>query len=216
MIGAHMAVRDALLSILMVGPAYGFQLHGELATRTGGRRVINVGQTYGTRDRLAERGLIESAGATDDGLPLHRLTDPGRAAALAWLHGADAPVTDPWDETVDRVLVCASLPGIELGPILEAERQRWAERHAAATSARDAPQPDDASARVETVLPTGTSTFTHHAEAIEAARAAALIAWLDAFAAAPPAPFGFSQARPKRGRRRATPAARTEPAPVSI
>ena len=80
-----MAVRDALLALLTAGPAYGFQLHGGLAARTGGRRDINVGQTYATLERLSKQRLVEPAGSTDDGLPLHRLTTAGSAAAEAWL-----------------------------------------------------------------------------------------------------------------------------------
>ena len=76
-----MAVRDALLALLTAGPAYGFQLHGGLAARTGGRRLVNVGQTYATLERLTKQGLIESAGSTGDGLPLHRLTAAGEAGA---------------------------------------------------------------------------------------------------------------------------------------
>ena len=76
-----MAVRDALLALLTAGPAYGFQLHGGLAARTGGRRNINVGQTYATLERLSKQRLVEPAGSTDDGLPLHRLTPAGSAAA---------------------------------------------------------------------------------------------------------------------------------------
>ena len=64
-----MAVRDALLALLTAGPAYGFQLHGGLASRTGGRRTINVGQTYATLERLTKQRLVEPAGTTDDGLP---------------------------------------------------------------------------------------------------------------------------------------------------
>ena len=107
-----MAVRDALLALLTAGPAYGFQLHGGLAARTGGRRAINVGQTYATLERLTRQRLVEPAGTTDDGLPLHRLTDAGLAAARAWLDGADAAGADQWDETVDRVLIARSLPGL--------------------------------------------------------------------------------------------------------
>jgi len=202
-----MAVRDALLSILTIGPAYGFQLHGELAARTGGRRVINVGQTYATLDRLGERGLIASAGTTDDGLPLHGLTDAGRVAAMGWLHGTDAPVSDPWDETVERVLVAASLPGIDVRGVIAAERDRWRARHEAAHAAAGgsalvatpagirASRPDGASATA------GAAGLVTRAAALDAARAAALLDWLDAVASDPPASFGFSEARPKRGRR---------------
>ncbi|MDR5700184.1 PadR family transcriptional regulator [Agromyces aerolatus] len=196
-----MAVRDALLGILLIGPAYGFQLHGELAARTGGRRTINVGQTYGTLDRLAARALIEPAGATDDGLPLHRLTEAGRVEALAWLHGTDASVSDPWDETVDRVLLSASLPGVELAPILAGERRRWAERLEAAGAVSG-----EASVADEASPPGEAAVLARHAAAIDRARAGALIDWLDSIAAAPPPAFGFADTRPKRGRRRSTPA----------
>lgn len=198
--GAHMAVRDALLSILMIGPAYGFQLHGELAARTGGRRVVNVGQTYGTLERLADRGLVESAGTTTDGLPLHRLTTAGRAAAEAWLQGADASVSDPWDETVDRVLVGASLPGVDVAAILTAERARWAERRDAARATIDTPVPQ-ASDGVRTSVSVEADLLAKQAGAVDAARADALIAWLDALMDAPPPPFGLSTVRPRRGRR---------------
>ena len=123
-----MAVRDALLVLLLDGPAYGFQLHGGLAPRTGGRREVNVGQTYATLDRLGAQRLIEPAGTTDDGLPLHRLTDAGREAAAAWLAGADTQGADPWHETIDRVLLALSLPTIEAGPVITGERERWAGR----------------------------------------------------------------------------------------
>ena len=133
-----MAVRDALLSLLTAGPAYGFQLHGALESRTGGRRRVNVGQTYATIERATKAGLIESAGATTDGLPLHRLTKAGRGAVDAWLGGADAPGTDPWDETIDRVLVVASLPGLDPTSVIADERARWAARRDEAEAAMNA------------------------------------------------------------------------------
>jgi DNA-binding PadR family transcriptional regulator len=192
--GASMAVRDALLGILLLGPAYGFQLHGELAARTGGRRTINVGQTYATLDRLAAASLIESAGTTDDGLPLHRLTEAGRAHAFAWLRGADASGSDPWDETADRVLVVASLPNpgldLDLDAVLADERVRWVHRGDVARAVAEA------SARLEPAGP-----LAEHAAALDAARARAAVAWIDALAADPPTPFGLAATRPRRGRR---------------
>lgn len=189
-----MAVRDALLVLLTAGPAYGFQLHGALETRTGGRRRVNVGQTYATIERATKGGLIESAGATADGLPLHRLTKAGRAAVDAWLGGADAPGTDPWDETVDRVLIVASLPGLDAGAQIDAERERWRVRLVEAVAA---PGDDDSS-------PIGVG-LVGLARAAEAARARAALDWLDAVALAAASDrdleFAASQDRPRRGRR---------------
>ena len=129
-------MRTSLLAILTIGPAYGFQLHGELTARTAGRRRVNVGQIYGTLERLSCQGAIESAGTTDDGLPLYRLTAGGRAEALEWLHNTESSVGDEWDDLVDRVLIASSLPTststVDARAIIAANRARWMTRHAAA------------------------------------------------------------------------------------
>lgn len=202
-----MAVRDALLALLTAGPAYGFQLHGGLAARTGGRRAVNVGQTYATLERLTKQGLVESAGATDDGLPLHRLTAAGRAAAQAWLDGADASGADPWDETVERVLIARSLPDWNADAVVAAERAAWEARRvdasaavaASATPDRDVAKAgtDDAEARADA----GEAAIARLAAAAELARAHAALAWLDDVRDAPRLAFAPRPGRPKRGRR---------------
>ncbi|GAA1812605.1 PadR family transcriptional regulator [Agromyces neolithicus] len=193
-----MAVRDALLSLLTTGPAYGFQLHGALEARTGGRRRVNVGQTYATIERATKAGLIESAGATADGLPLHRLTKAGRRAVDAWLGGADAPGTDPWDETIDRVLVVASLPGRDPSSVITDERARWTARRDAAEAAMSARSTANQPAPAQTEL-------QHLAIAAEAARAMAALDWLDVVARAAASDrslaFAPTDDRPRRGRR---------------
>ncbi|WP_173923948.1 PadR family transcriptional regulator [Agromyces sp. Marseille-P2726] len=203
--GGSMAVRDALLALLTAGPAYGFQLHGGIIARTGGRRTGNVGQTYATLERPARQGLIEPAGATDDGLPLHRLTAAGREAAVGWLHGADASGSDPWDETIDRVLIARSLPECDAATVVAEERDRWSARR------------DVASARVEHATRDGTAGTVDAEDEAEADlarlaasadlhRAHAALAWIDAVAAADRLAYPPKATRPKRGRR---PAARS-------
>ncbi|SIN77165.1 PadR family transcriptional regulator [Agromyces cerinus] len=192
-----MAVRDALLALLAAGPGYGFQLHGDLAERTGGRRDVNVGQSYATLERLGKQGLVESAGATDDGLPLYRATKAGTAATSAWFAGTDASGSDAWDETVDRVLVAASLPSVEVGPVVAAERLRWQERavEASARAVVDGEHDPAAGASVR---------LAALAAAAEAARAHAALAWLDEVAAITgrhDLAFAPRMERPRRGRR---------------
>ena len=210
-----MAVRDALLALLSAGPAYGFQLHGGLAARTGGRRAINVGQTYATLDRLTRQKLVEPAGTTDDGLPLHRLTDAGLAAARAWLDGADAAGADQWDETIDRVLIARSLPDCDADAIVAAELERWRVRRdeaslavastpADAVEAADRPihaaprgRPAveaDAAERAEAAL-------VRLAASADLARAEAALAWLAALGGVERLAFAPRAERPKRGRR---------------
>lgn len=198
-----MAVRDALLVLLLNGPAYGFQLHGGLLERTGGRRDVNVGQTYSTLDRLTGRGLVAPAGSTDDGLPLHRLTEAGRAAATRWLDGEDAVGADPWHETVDRVLIALSMPGVDADRVLARERARWARRRDAASAAAARPageeRPRERLAQLASVAD------------LEAAESA--LRWLDEVAATDAATLAFAPSveRPRRGRRPAAAVASGQP-----
>ena len=104
-----MAVRDALLGLLTLGPAYGLQLHAELATRAPHRAKTNVGQVYGTLDRLSKAGLVAHQGLTDDGLPLYALTAAGQAEAQGWLRGETMTALPEWADVQDVVLISASV-----------------------------------------------------------------------------------------------------------
>ncbi|KQQ00757.1 MULTISPECIES: PadR family transcriptional regulator [unclassified Rathayibacter] len=115
-----MSVRDGLLALLTLGPAYGLQLHAELLDRAAHRRRVNVGQIYSTLERLRERGLVTGAGSTDDGLPLHALTEVGRSEAIAWLAGEGASSAEDWDDVLDRILLASSLAGADLDAVLDA------------------------------------------------------------------------------------------------
>lgn len=178
-----MSVRNSLLAILTVGPAYGFQLHTELSSRTAGRRTVNVGQIYGTLERLVTQGAVESAGATEDGLPLYQLTAAGRIEGLLWLHDTTSSVGDEWGDLVDRVLLASSLPGVDVHSLIAAYRRKWG----AASATLPATGQDELAARA--------------AEAL----AAAALAWLDEAEAlvrlGDDFERGLSEERPRRGRR---------------
>lgn len=120
-----MSVRDGILGILTLGPAYGLQLHAEFMARAPHRKPVNVGQIYGTLERLTGHGLLESAGVTDDGLPMYTLTAAGRSAATEWL---TTPVTQPlpeWTEMLDQVLVASSVDPASALTLSKAYRRWW-------------------------------------------------------------------------------------------
>lgn len=106
-----MAVREALLGILTLGPAYGLQLHAELAARAPHRAKTNVGQVYGTLDRLTTAGLVAHQGLTEDGLPLYALTDSGTSEANSWLSGSSLSALPEWADVQDVVLISSSVSG---------------------------------------------------------------------------------------------------------
>lgn len=104
-----MTVRNALLGILTLGPAYGLQLHFELGDRAPHRKTTNVGQIYATIERHTTAGLIESAGETSEGLPLYQLTSEGSHAAAAWLSGSNIVELPAWEDLLDHVLIANSV-----------------------------------------------------------------------------------------------------------
>ena len=104
-----MAVREALLGILTLGPAYGLQLHSELGARAPHRAKTNVGQVYGTLDRLSTAGLVVHQGLTEDGLPLYALSGAGNAEAMAWLNGSSLTALPEWADVQDMVLISSSV-----------------------------------------------------------------------------------------------------------
>lgn len=117
-----MSLRDSLLVVLSLGPAYGYQLHAEVLERTRRRTPLNAGQVYSTLDRLARDGLLRPAGTTHDGLPLYELTDSGRADAVRALttpRGAD------FAAMVDHVLMAQSIPGGGAAELVAAYRALW-------------------------------------------------------------------------------------------
>ena len=201
-----MSVRSCLLAILTIGPAYGFQLHGELESRTAGRRTVNVGQIYGTLERLVKQQAVESAGRTADGLPLYRITALGQAEAVHWLNDTESVPGDEWNDLIDRVLIAASLPhsqvpGIDASGIVAGYRQRWQAVAEFALAPAGRTSADTTSARTGAERLAGTA---------RAALAAAALAWLrdvDAMLADSSAEafrHGLNDVRPKRGRRPAS------------
>ncbi|WP_285116773.1 PadR family transcriptional regulator [Leifsonia sp. fls2-241-R2A-40a] len=196
-----MSVQNGFLALLTQGPAYGSQLQSEFLCRAAHRRQLNPGQVYSTLDRMTDQGLVASAGATDDGLPLYELTPAGREAATAWLSGGPADTRPDWDEMQDQVLIAASLEGVDAVAIVDDYRAAFAERIRYLSHEAD-------------------SRALLAANRAGELGAKAAIEWLDEVAAALRAHPGAliqhrSPDRPRRGRRPAaetTPSAEGQPA----
>ncbi|WP_223690472.1 PadR family transcriptional regulator [Leifsonia poae] len=122
-----MSVQNGFLALLTLGPAYGSQLQSDFLARAAHRRSLNAGQVYSTLDRMVDQGLVESAGATEDGLPLYSLTSPGADRARAWLTRGPRDARPDWDELQDRVLIAASLPDTDVLAVLADYRASFTE-----------------------------------------------------------------------------------------
>ncbi|WP_295123933.1 PadR family transcriptional regulator [uncultured Leifsonia sp.] len=123
-----MSVQYGFLAVLTQGPAYGSQLQNEFLLRAANRRQLNAGQVYSTLDRMSEQGLIESAGETEDGLPLYRLTATGSQEATTWLTAGPADARPDWDEMQDQVLIAASIDGADARAVVADYRAAFEER----------------------------------------------------------------------------------------
>lgn len=120
-----MSVRDGLLTILTLGPAYGLQLHAELTSRAPHRGPVNVGQIYSTLDRLSGHGLIAPSGLTSDGLPLHRLTAEGRAAVAAARGVAAVQGLPEFTEMLDQVIIESTVDPDAASDLVRGFRDWW-------------------------------------------------------------------------------------------
>jgi len=72
-------VRVAILSVLRDGPMHGYQVIGELESRTKGRWRPSAGSVYPTLQLLEDEGLLTSKEV--DGRRTYSLTDAGQKAA---------------------------------------------------------------------------------------------------------------------------------------
>jgi DNA-binding PadR family transcriptional regulator len=120
-----MALREVLCSLLLGGPAHGYQLQATLEAELGPLWATRASQVYLTLGRMQRDGLVVSRRvrqATRPDRQLLRLTERGHAVATDWLF---AP--GPADEIVVRLaLARLVLPDrfAELATLILDERTR--------------------------------------------------------------------------------------------
>lgn len=117
-----MSVRQSLLAILDQGPCYGYQLRAEFDRRTGSTWPLNVGQIYNTLDRLERDGLVTKGDADEHGHVYWEITDAGAAAVRDWLSSPVERAAGTRDELAVKLAVAATLPGVDVGRLIETER----------------------------------------------------------------------------------------------
>ena len=118
-----MSVRQSLLAILDQGPCYGYQLRAEFDRRTGSTWPLNVGQIYNTLERLERDGLVERGDADDQGHVYWAITEAGSAEVAGWLSSPVERATGTRDELAIKLAVAATLPGIDVGAVIQTQRR---------------------------------------------------------------------------------------------
>jgi DNA-binding PadR family transcriptional regulator len=125
-----MSIRQAMLAILEQGPMYGYQLRAEFEQRTGETWPLNIGQVYTTLTRLERDGLVEvvelgGADADQAGSERHvsyRATEAGRSEVSEWFATPVPRSQPPRDELAIKLAIAVTLPGVEVGTIIQRQR----------------------------------------------------------------------------------------------
>ncbi|HYJ49645.1 MAG TPA: PadR family transcriptional regulator [Microbacterium sp.] len=141
-----MSVRQSLLAILGQGPCYGYQLRAEFDRRTGSSWPLNVGQIYNTLDRLERDGLVAKGEIDAEGHVYYRITDAGSAEVAAWLASPVERGPGSRNELAVKVAVAATLPGVDVGALLQEQRRVSLARHDTlirTTDAASASEPEE-------------------------------------------------------------------------
>lgn len=117
-----MSVRQSLLAILEQGPCYGYQLRHEFDRRTGSTWPLNVGQIYNTLERLERDGMVARGGADEHGHVYWHITPAGSSEVTEWLSSPVSRTTATRDELAVKLAVAATLPGIDVTAVIDAQR----------------------------------------------------------------------------------------------
>jgi len=201
-----MSIRHSLLTILVQGPCYGYQLRTEFDRRTGSTWPVNVGQIYNTLDRLVRDGLAtkltqgDTVARRETPSPhaYYSITDAGRAESQHWLLSPVERYSTSRDELALKVAIAITLPGVDALDVVEHQRQATRGALDQLALSRDKrPMPEDASEFVESLVE---DSMHAHADAE--------LRWLDhveatltrARAEGRVSTFPLSTTQPKRGR----------------
>jgi DNA-binding PadR family transcriptional regulator len=117
-----MSVRQSLLAILDQGPCYGYQLRSEFDRRTGSTWPLNVGQIYNTLERLERDGLVRRGEPDEQGHVYWQITAAGSAEVAEWLASPVVRGQGTRDELAIKLAVAATLPGVDVGAVIQAQR----------------------------------------------------------------------------------------------
>lgn len=156
-----MSVRQSLLALLEQGPMYGYQLRAEFEQRTGATWPLNVGQVYTTLSRLERDGLVavvehggvdhpQAGGEAETGADRqvsYEITAAGRVEVKEWFSTPVPRTQPPRDELAIKLAIAVTLPGVDVGRLVQQQRSATMaalQEHTRAKRAASAPGPGPA------------------------------------------------------------------------
>src|SRR4051794_28603292 len=131
------AVTPVILGLLSLAPRSGYEIKAAVDRSTRFFWAASYGQLYPELRRLEQEGLVTGEDAPSGARTrrIYHVTDAGREALDAWLHGLHTTV-ELRDESLLRLFFADALPGDHALGLLEA-RRRGHEGYLAALRAID-------------------------------------------------------------------------------
>lgn len=117
-----MSIRHSLLALLHDQSRYGYQLRAEFEDRTGARWPLNIGQVYTTLERLERDGLVRKDGDDGEGHVVYSITPEGRSEVQDWFSAAVERSNPPRNELAIKLALAVTLPDVDVGPAIHAQR----------------------------------------------------------------------------------------------
>jgi DNA-binding PadR family transcriptional regulator len=117
-----MTIRHSLLALLQDRPRYGYQLRIEFEGRTGSFWPLNIGQVYTTLDRLERDGLVRKDTADDEGRVIYSITPDGLTEVRTWFAAPVPRTNPPRNELAIKLALALTLPGVDVGAAIQAQR----------------------------------------------------------------------------------------------
>ena len=117
-----MSIRHSLLALLQDRPRYGYELRTGFQDRTGSAWPLNIGQVYTTLERLERDGLVRKDGADGEGHIVYSITPEGRTEVRAWFASPVPRSSPPRNELAIKLALGLTLPGVDVGAAIYAQR----------------------------------------------------------------------------------------------
>ena len=193
-----MSVRQSLLAILDQGPCYGYQLRTEFDRRTGSIWPLNVGQIYGTLDRLERDGLVEKADLDADGQIYYQITDAGKGEVRDWLGSPVVRSAAARDELAIKLAIAVTLPGVDIVRVIQVQRSTTLQSLQELTRAKNASGDPESAEDLAWLLVVDSLIFAAEAEVRWLDHSETRLARASAAGLAKPSPLNTEV--PKRGR----------------
>ena len=124
-----MSLRFGVLGLLAENALHGYEVKTRFEAMLGGTSEVNIGQVYGTLQRLERDGLIETVGVRGDrGRQQYQLTKAGRAVLDGWMEEPEDSPQTLRDDLFLKLLLTDRLANGQRRPLLMKQRRVFLQR----------------------------------------------------------------------------------------